>query len=166
MKTGICAVLVLAFASVASAQSKTVTNADLEKFRIKRLAAEKDLRENYRELGFPSPEEMARSEEEGRRARAALVRELIRREEEEARYALPARPAVQTAPAFPYPNPSFVDYGGRVAPSYFYYRFYYPYGGRRYIRDGRYGRGYSEPPRFREFRRMWRQATGGRSPRR
>lgn len=40
------------------AQTRTVTNADLEKFRQKRLQAEKEYREKYEELGFPSPEEL------------------------------------------------------------------------------------------------------------
>lgn len=41
------------------AQTKTVTNADLEKFRQKRLKAEKEYQENYQRLGLPSPEELA-----------------------------------------------------------------------------------------------------------
>ncbi|MBC7898721.1 MAG: hypothetical protein H7070_01590 [Saprospiraceae bacterium] len=46
-----------------SAQTKTVTNSDLTKFRNQRLAAERDLRENYVKLGFPSPEELERQRE-------------------------------------------------------------------------------------------------------
>jgi len=41
----------------AFAQTKTVTNFDLEKYRLQRVKAEKDLNENYKELGFASPEE-------------------------------------------------------------------------------------------------------------
>ncbi|MEZ5429213.1 MAG: hypothetical protein R2747_23400 [Pyrinomonadaceae bacterium] len=61
-------------AGLASAQTakKTVTNSDLEKFRQKRLQAERDLRENYARLGFPSPEEMER-----RRAEADAEREKL-----------------------------------------------------------------------------------------
>ncbi|MEZ5308152.1 MAG: hypothetical protein R2684_13480 [Pyrinomonadaceae bacterium] len=54
-------------------QAKTVTNSDLEKFRQKRLAAERDLRENYREMGFRSPEEMERENEKAREQRRADV---------------------------------------------------------------------------------------------
>jgi phage-related minor tail protein len=50
--------LILAFSFSAFAQTKTVTNADLEKFRQKRLQAEREYRENYERLGFPSPEEL------------------------------------------------------------------------------------------------------------
>ena len=50
--------LIFAFSSVAFAQMKTVTNADLEKFRQKRLEAEREYAENYKKLGFPSPEQL------------------------------------------------------------------------------------------------------------
>lgn len=46
---------------------KTVTNADLEKFRQKRLQAEADYRANYKKLGLPSPEELAQREAERQR---------------------------------------------------------------------------------------------------
>lgn len=39
-------------------QTKSVTNADLEAFRQKRLQAEREYRENYSRLGMPSPEEL------------------------------------------------------------------------------------------------------------
>lgn len=51
--------LIFTFSSVAFAQMKTVTNADLEKFRQKRLEAEREYAENYKKLGFPSPEKLA-----------------------------------------------------------------------------------------------------------
>lgn len=55
-------------ANVASAQSKrTVTNADLEKFRQIRLQAERDYRENYQRLGLPSPEELEKRREQNRK---------------------------------------------------------------------------------------------------
>jgi hypothetical protein len=149
--------LVVLFSSGAYAQSKTVTNADLEKYRLKRVAAEKDLRENYEALGFPSPEERARSEAESRRERAALA-DRLRREESARAAESQGTVYYGTSPSttfYPYPNPSFVDYGGRYAPSYFYYRFYYP--GFRYpVR-----RVHPEPRRFQTFRRQWRNAVRG-----
>ena len=75
---------------LAAAQSATVTNADLEKYRQKRLAAERDLRENYARLGFPSPEELERRNAESARQReelaARLERERLERERIEAEY--------------------------------------------------------------------------------
>jgi hypothetical protein len=57
-KTIVFLSLILAFSFPALAQTKTVTNVDLEKFRQKRLQAEREYRENYARLGFPSPEEL------------------------------------------------------------------------------------------------------------
>ncbi|HLM02627.1 MAG TPA: hypothetical protein VK400_16355 [Pyrinomonadaceae bacterium] len=55
------------FVSAQTRATKTVTNADLEKFRQKRLEAEADYRANYEKLGMPSPEELERREAERRR---------------------------------------------------------------------------------------------------
>lgn len=63
-------------ASGASAQSKTVTNADLEKFRQKRVQAETDYRENYQKMGFPSPEEMDKRRDQNRKELAELSERL------------------------------------------------------------------------------------------
>lgn len=59
-KTVLFLSFILSFSAVAFAQTKTVTNADLEKFRQKRLQNERSYRENYERLGFPSPEELDR----------------------------------------------------------------------------------------------------------
>ncbi len=66
----------LAFVCTGSAQTRTVTNADLEKFREKRLDAEKDLRENYAKLGFPSPEELEKQNAQAEKERFALFEKL------------------------------------------------------------------------------------------
>lgn len=58
------------------AQTKTITNSDLEAFRQKRLAAEKDLRENYAKLGFPSPRELEKQIEQSRLEREELAAQL------------------------------------------------------------------------------------------
>lgn len=72
--------LILVFISIAvvlaTAQTRTVTNGDLEKYRQKRLAAERDLRENYERLGFPSPEEMEKQAEKSRAEKSALAARL------------------------------------------------------------------------------------------
>ncbi len=44
--------LIFIFANVASAQRRAVTNADLEKFRQKRVQSEQEYRENYQKLGL------------------------------------------------------------------------------------------------------------------
>lgn len=58
--------LILISSGFAAAQTakRTITNADLEKFRQKRVQAEADYRANYEKLGMPSPEEIAKQERE------------------------------------------------------------------------------------------------------
>ena len=58
MKNLCIAILSLAAAVSTLAQTKTVTNADLERFRVPRVESEKKLREDYAKMGFPSPEEI------------------------------------------------------------------------------------------------------------
>ncbi len=90
MRVKILYLLCLSILSVvpAVAQTKSVTNADLEKFRQKRLQAERDYRENYAKLGFPSPEELDRQIEKSRVEREALAARLtaerLQREQAEA----------------------------------------------------------------------------------
>ena len=81
MKKRMLFILCLLFvgSNAASAQTKTVTNQDLEKFRQTRLQAEREYRENYAKLGFPSPEELEKQRAQDGKDRAALA-EQIRRE--------------------------------------------------------------------------------------
>ncbi len=73
----VCSIIILS--GFALAQSRTITNLDLEKFKTQRLAAEKDLRENYEALGFPSPEQI----EARRKAAEVESKELSERFERE-----------------------------------------------------------------------------------
>jgi hypothetical protein len=56
--------IILGIAGFAAGQTRTMTNADLEKYRQERLKAEKDYRDNYARLGRPSPEELDRRREQ------------------------------------------------------------------------------------------------------
>lgn len=77
------------FLSVASGlvigQTRTVTNADLEKFRQERLKNEKDYRENYARLGFPSPEELQRRSEQSSKETSELAAKFRAEERERQR---------------------------------------------------------------------------------
>ena len=54
-------VLVVALGAISiNAQTKTMTNLDLTKYRQDREKAERDYQETYARRGFPSPEELAR----------------------------------------------------------------------------------------------------------
>ena len=72
--------LILVFSFVAavsvSAQTRTVTNDNLDKYRQKRLAAERDLQENYERLGFASPGELEKQIEQSRVERSELAARL------------------------------------------------------------------------------------------
>src|SRR3982751_4028124 len=96
----------------AFAQTRSVTNADLEKFRQKRLKAEKDYRENYAKMGFPSPEELDRQIEKSRIEReelaARLTAERLQREQIEAERAEAASYSEQSG-YFVQDNPAFAD---------------------------------------------------------
>lgn len=50
--------LILSVSGVAVAQ-RSITNADLDRYRESRLVAEREYRENHQRLGLPSPEELA-----------------------------------------------------------------------------------------------------------
>lgn len=58
MKKFWIAILTVAAAFSAAAQTKTVTNDDLEKFREQRVESERKLKERYAEMGFPSPAQL------------------------------------------------------------------------------------------------------------
>jgi hypothetical protein len=85
MKKRLLFIFVLSFIAVGlvSAQTrrgtKTITNADLEKYRQKRLQSEREYRDNYEKLGFPSPEELQRQRE---LSRASNEQSIIRQREE------------------------------------------------------------------------------------
>lgn len=75
-------------AAICLAQTRTVTNSDLDRYRQDRVRAESDLRVNYARLGFPSPEERARrdaqSAREAEELSARLQKEELTRERLEA----------------------------------------------------------------------------------
>ena len=68
--------LIFSLSFTAFAQTKTVTNADLEKFRQQRVRAEREYRENYERMGFPSPEELERQRDEDQIRREELSAKL------------------------------------------------------------------------------------------
>lgn len=121
----------LAFAPFAvDAQTRTVTNADLEKFRAERLEAARQYRQNYERLGLPSPEELERRRVESAREReelsARLRAERLQREQ---------LAAMASQAAYDEDGPVvFVENGGERAVLYGGYGVYgYPnYRGRRY----------------------------------
>ncbi len=124
----------IAAAVYVSAQARTVTNQDLEKYRDKRVKAEADLRENYARLGFASPEEMARRNAESAKASAELsarlrAERLERERLEQERYVLERRSRAENTIVYTTANPG-------IASDY--WPQYYWVGGRRYRYQSRY----------------------------
>ena len=68
--------VVFGIAGLAAAQSKVVTNTDLDAYRQKRLNAERDLRENFEKMGFSSPQELELRREKSRIETEALAAKL------------------------------------------------------------------------------------------
>jgi hypothetical protein len=125
-------------------QTRTVTDDDLEKFREKRLKAERDYRENYARLGMPSPEELERRRVEDKKVLIELSDKLRReRYERDLREAELAWRAYESSLRQPV-------YNLQIAPGYSnrYYVPYYNYGRWPYKR--RHGRNFS-----------WRAGGGG-----
>ena len=99
------------------AQDLTITNAELEKFRKKRLEAEKEYRENYAQMGFPSPAELAKQLEQDRidneKFAARLSQERVERERIEAmkvQAAAQAAAGPQTVITMPQQQPQYNPY--------------------------------------------------------
>ncbi len=75
-KAVLCFGLVISFAALGIGQVRTVTNSTLNKFQQKRLDADRDYRDNYARLGFPSPEELDRQRDVDMAARLQLADQL------------------------------------------------------------------------------------------
>lgn len=134
----VAALFVLSGVAVAQ-EVRTVTNADLEKYRQKRLQAERDLRENYAEMGFPSPEEIEQQNEESRRSLNEFADQLReeRLERESRRYRRAQNSGNGSANPLAYPAPGFIDYGNYYSTGAYYYGGRYYYGGGKYRRGNR-----------------------------
>ena len=135
----VCFVFVLTFTAVG--QTKTVTNLDLEKYKDQRVKATADYRENYKRLGMPSPEELARRNEQDRKDLAELsVKLRAERLEKERLAAERSRTEQFTAPTY-----YVVDDSRRFNSDPYVYSTFYS-GGRYYRRPIR--QNYTQPGYF------------------
>ncbi len=134
-------VLIFSVAAIpALAQSKVVTNDDLEKYRDARVRAETDLKENYAKLGFPSPEELEQRRQQSAQETAEYAERIraanLAVEQEEAR-----RRAVRTVYSPPVYMPAEETGYGDFGYIYLNGRYY-----RRQVRQVR--QGYTQPGYF------------------
>lgn len=119
--------LVLMSAVFGFAQTtRTVTNADLEKFRQKREKNEAEYRATYKQRGMPSPEELAEREARRQKDLAEYADRARTQEQQQQQYQIQI-PLGQTVVQTVYPAESNGQtyYGGQSLGSYFY-------NGRRY----------------------------------
>lgn len=113
--------ILLTLAGLASAQGKTVTNADLERFKQKRLQAEQNLKEYYAKIGL-TQEEVEKREADEEKARAELSSRLRAERLERERLAAEAEAREEAAaPVNVVVTNGIPDYSG-----------YYLYGNRLY----------------------------------
>jgi hypothetical protein len=132
--------LIFLFVGVFSAQ-RSVTNADLEKYKQGRLKADQDYRDNYQRLGLPSPEELERRRDASRAESERLYNKI--REE---RLELEKARAVQAAANSQMDSvPRFVPFGvPYTAPGYVFYsngRFSRSFLGRSRVTQGYFAGG-------------------------
>lgn len=109
MRNKILLILGLIFlaSSIVAAQKarKTITNFDLEKYRVQREKAEADYLENYEKRGMPSPEELQKREEVNSIKREELSRRLAVERQQAEQTKLQMQIAEQNA-RINYPNNS------------------------------------------------------------
>jgi len=110
-------------------QARTVTNADLAKFADKRIAAEREYRENYERLGMPSPEELEKQNAADAVEREKLSRRLraerLQQEAIEAQW-LAAESINRSTIILSSPQYSNSGYGNYYQSYPYYYGGYYP----------------------------------------
>ncbi len=113
--------LTIIFCSVGFSQNSTVTNSDLQVYREKRLEAEREYRENYQRMGFPSPEELDRRREQSLKETEALSAKLraerLQRESIEAHREPPSRLQRSTINMFRHPVVTLFTAGPGIIPT-------------------------------------------------
>lgn len=128
----------LALAGFADAQGRVVTNADLDKFKQKRLQAEKDLKEYYAKIGLTA-EDVAKQEAAESQEREELSARLRASRLEQERIEAEIRQREEAvAPVNVVVTNGIPDYSG-----------YYFYGNRLYPNRGPWNRRYGSQVRWR-----------------
>jgi hypothetical protein len=114
-----CLIAILSLGTWAQAR-RTVTNADLERYKQTRIVAERELREDYVRLGFPSPEVRERRDAESRQQMFDLSARLKaeRLESERQEYERQQRLAQAFATPLPYRD---IGSGEYFWPTQWYY---------------------------------------------
>jgi hypothetical protein len=153
----VCAAILLA--ASAGAQTRSVTNADLNKYAQQRENAEREYRETYARRGFPSPEELERRRKQDAQEMHDYA-DRIRLQNAEIERAMAAQAAAmqQMSPPVVVVN----GQGGYYDPGYFWNGAYY--GSGYYGGGNRFGRGFRQysQPGYYAGGQFW--PTGGATP--
>ena len=145
--------------SLAAQTRRTVTNADLEKYKQARLGAERNYRENYERLGLPSPEERELRRRQDRVETEALAEKLRFDRIEQERIQAEREASERTAAAYarllqPQNSVQYYQPGYLYEPGYFWSH------GRRYAYSR--GRNYYQQPGYFAGGQFW--PTGSSLP--
>jgi hypothetical protein len=124
---GLAAAQIVTYSETGRA-GRTVTNTDLEAYKQKRLTADRDYKENYEKLGFPSPEELDRHFVDRERVQVERIRA-------EAELAAAYNESSESTSSGYQPYYGTSPYGGFGG-----YGGYGPYYGNEAYRYGRFGR--------------------------
>jgi hypothetical protein len=133
-----CLVSLTGISSLAQAR-RTITNSDLEAYRQRRVNAERELREEYTRLGFPSPEEMLRRDMDAQQQLLQLSSSLKSERLERERMELEHQRLMQAVPVFPP-----FGYNSSVQPGELFWPTQWGFGGRGFGR----GRGFQQQGYF------------------
>jgi hypothetical protein len=119
MRFSFGAVALLFFAAVISvtAQKRTITNADLEKYKQERARAEKEYMDTYQQLGRPSPAELRQQRDESLASTARVAEMLMEQEFERERIELRRE---QTRRYDDVSGRQYYESYTGIAPAYFY----------------------------------------------
>lgn len=134
----------IATAAVCAAQTRTVTNSDLDKYRQDRVKAETDLRVNYARLGFLSPEERSRRDAQSAKEAEALSARLQKEELERERLEAERAAAENRAALYYYRVPQQPD----ILPQFYGSGYTYYWRNGRRFRIPRFNFPYQQPGYF------------------
>lgn len=129
---------IVAFAGLANAQGRTVTNADLEKFKQKRIQGEKNLKEYYAKIGLTEEDVAKREAAEAKERQELSARLRASRLEQERIEAEIRQREEAVAPVNVVVTNGIPDYSG-----------YYLYGNRLFPIRGPWNRRYGSQVRWR-----------------
>jgi hypothetical protein len=151
LRISLFTIVALAMAGSLAAQTRSITNANLARYKDARVSADREYSENYERLGLPSPEEIDRRIKQRRiditELAARLRAEDLERDRLAAQLAMNARRSVAHITQIAYEVPPFYDgfftgggffYGTRYGSRRHRFHFRQPYSQPGYFAGGQF----------------------------